>query len=293
MTTRKGSILIVVAGLSAILVALALGFLMRMRTDGEESRAMVLETQARLMLYAGLQYVQEGSRLGWDDPGTPEHEEAYGWVDVRDGRIGPCGRLGQKLFTASRYPDVGTAARCPLQVMQRPPFAIALDIHPNAMVLDANLPWNQILNRTKPDPAPADADPAKFIDGDRSARFPMQAWFRTFRKSPSVFIVTCGAGATAGFRDWPEVAAAGQEAVFSTREQFDDLRRNEHVLWFEVEWSAAVAGDAYYHYDWQNPNKYILNPTGHPYIQYERINSRQFGGTFTYIQRLRDEPAQW
>src|SRR4051812_49619291 len=110
---RRGSILIVVSGLSAILAVLAFGFLTRMRMDGEESSAMVAETQARIMLYAALSYVQEGSRLGWDDPATPEHEEAYGWVDVRDGRVGPCGRHGEPLGTAGGgFPAVGTAARC-------------------------------------------------------------------------------------------------------------------------------------------------------------------------------------
>src|SRR4051812_19073486 len=173
---RRGSILIVVSGLSAILAVLAFGFLTRMRIDGEESSAMVAETQARIMLSAALSYVQEGSRLGWDDPGTPEHEEAYGWIDVRDGRAGPCGRHGEPLAAGyAAYPAIGRAARCAMAVMRRPPFALSLELTPNPMVLDPTLPWSRILNRTNPDPVSAVADPALFVAGDRAPRFPSQS----------------------------------------------------------------------------------------------------------------------
>nr|MBA3846739.1 hypothetical protein [Planctomycetota bacterium] len=161
MTNRSGAVLIVISGISAIVATLALGFLVRARDDADEGRALVAETQSRLMLYAALQYVQEGARLGWDDPGTDEHEEGYGWIDIRDGRFGPCGRLGQPLFQPGAFPALGTVARCPLTLLDRPPFAVSMELA-NPMVLDASLPWNQILGRTRPDPMPAINDPAKF-----------------------------------------------------------------------------------------------------------------------------------
>jgi hypothetical protein len=291
---RRGTILILVSGLSAILAALAFGFLSRMRIDGEEAAAMVGETQARIMLYAALSYVQEGSRLGWDDPATPEHEESYGWVDVRDGRTGPCGRHGEPLASSGAFPAVGHAARCVMQVMKRPPFAVSLDLTPNPMVLDPTLPWNRILNRTNPDPVPAVADPLGFSAGDRSPRFPAQAWFRVFRKAPAVFILTCGAGATRGWRTYDDAIAAGEGATFIDRSAFDALRDAEHLLWYEVEWTAAVAGNTTFHYTRNPAYGYQLNEIGHPLIgEHERLNSRQFGGTFTYIERLREMPPNW
>src|SRR5688572_33473510 len=100
---RRGTILIIVAGISALLASLALTFLVRNRSDAEETQATIREVQARIMLVAACNYIQEGSRLGWDQyPSTPAatndvfptgssaaasvpvHEETFGWLDVRD-----------------------------------------------------------------------------------------------------------------------------------------------------------------------------------------------------------------
>nr|MBA3846327.1 hypothetical protein [Planctomycetota bacterium] len=43
---RRGSVLVIVTGISALMLSLALGFLVRMRSDAEESAAMIRETQA-------------------------------------------------------------------------------------------------------------------------------------------------------------------------------------------------------------------------------------------------------
>ncbi len=292
---RHGAVLIIVAGLAAVLASLGLGFVLRMRSDAEEGRWLVQETQARLMLNAALQYVQETARLGWDDPSTPEPEEAFGWIDIRDGRLGPCGPLGQRLFSLGAYPDVGRTARCPLAVMRRPPFAISQDFNRNPMVLDASLGWSDILSVRNRDPLPAIIDPIAFAVGDRAPRFIGLGWFRIHRLTPARFVITCGAGATAGLRDWNEVQLVGAEAQFGTREVFDEARRGEPVMWFATEWSAAVGYNALYHYRADSdPIGFRLNEVGHPAIgDNERPNSRQFAGTFSYIQRLRDEPAAW
>lgn len=86
---RSGAILIIAAGMLALLSALALTFFVRMRQDVEETRWVVKHTQCRLMLMAACNYILESGRIGWDDPATPVKEEAYGWVDVRDGYLGP------------------------------------------------------------------------------------------------------------------------------------------------------------------------------------------------------------
>jgi hypothetical protein len=106
--SRVGSTLIIVAGLASLLLLVSVTFLQRIRADGEESALVVRDAQARIMLVAALQYLQETSRLGWrkntgtetapvyvsdaegGGDGGPGYE-CYGWTDVRDGSIGPRG----------------------------------------------------------------------------------------------------------------------------------------------------------------------------------------------------------
>ncbi|MFT3766290.1 MAG: hypothetical protein QM820_12385 [Minicystis sp.] len=124
---RRGSILIIVSGLAAVLLVMSLTFLVRMRADGRESLLVLQEAQAHVMLQAALNYVQESSRLGWDVPESgdddlpapampfvpDEHEEAFGWNDVRDGSAGPKDRLGRLLYDPSngRFPAEGGGRR--------------------------------------------------------------------------------------------------------------------------------------------------------------------------------------
>jgi hypothetical protein len=121
--TRAGAVLIIVVGLAAMLVSLAVAYLARARADAAETSAILADAQARVMLHAALMYIQEGSRIGWstralevsggggggwreeatfDSLGqrrvtslgngvTNFGGEAYGWTDVRNGWIGPIG----------------------------------------------------------------------------------------------------------------------------------------------------------------------------------------------------------
>ncbi len=90
MTTRRGTVLIVVAGLSALLASSALIFLISVRGDVEDMNLLQREAQARIMLTAACNYIQEASRLGWEPAASTstEHTEAFGWIDVRDGAWG-------------------------------------------------------------------------------------------------------------------------------------------------------------------------------------------------------------
>ncbi|MBA2480972.1 MAG: hypothetical protein H0V44_09930 [Planctomycetes bacterium] len=100
LVARRGSVLIIIAGLCTILLTLSITFLVKMRIESEESILMVRDAQARIMLVAACQYLQESSRLGWRNPnaktsdrwgdGSPGYE-TYGWTDVRDGGLGPRG----------------------------------------------------------------------------------------------------------------------------------------------------------------------------------------------------------
>ena len=99
---RSGTILIIVAGISALMASLALAFLVRARADVEDAEITMRDAQARIMLAAACSYIMEASRIGWepmkDNPSLPEgaqipvsteHNEAFGWIDVRDGGLGP------------------------------------------------------------------------------------------------------------------------------------------------------------------------------------------------------------
>ena len=64
--TRGGTILIIVAGICALLASLTVAFLARSRSSIEETVAFEAEVQARLMLVAACMYVCEASRLGYE-----------------------------------------------------------------------------------------------------------------------------------------------------------------------------------------------------------------------------------
>lgn len=165
--SRSGTVLIIVAGLSSILLALSVTFMARMRSDSLEVRTVVADAQARLMLHASLMYLQECSRIGWGDATG----ECFGWTDIRDGGIGPrgprptgavsspftpawapawyTGHPGWPTYRADMddadlpapisrrggWPLPGTATRCPMAVPKVPPYATQLTLAYNAVPL--------------------------------------------------------------------------------------------------------------------------------------------------------------
>jgi hypothetical protein len=311
MSNRHGTILLIVAGLASILAMLTLAFIAQMRSDAEESMQFAQDVQARAMLTAGLNYIQETSRLGWND-------ETFGWWDPRDGRAGPkdiTGKAarhpitGMPLFDTTddpltdghgpTFPGIGgTAARCPMYCMRRPPWAVSNDLTPNPVVLETGLTWDKLVNADKPNPKPVAANWTDFANGDTT---PMPAkaqpaWFRIYRKEKATFIVTCGSGNSLGFRDWTEVETEGQQDVFGSEAEFNAIRAAEVVLWYEAEWNSAVGTNTYYHYKHGTFEVGdISSPRGR---EDEKNNSRQFGGVFTYIERLPKigetvPPPQW
>lgn len=218
---RHGTILIIVAAISALLASLCLVFLVRMRSDADETESLMQMAQAKIMLAAACSYVQEASRLGWDanypyygtasgssvphanpvtlpngtgvlmpaggpavppTPATlPGHQETYGWVDVRDGSIGPNYRppsanpVGTLYSTYRAYDDtpqlrdghgwkrpywpaMGSVAICPMYVMQRPPFATQLTAVYNPINTDPSSALFGYPYIQYPDPMPAVAN---------------------------------------------------------------------------------------------------------------------------------------
>ena len=143
--TRRGAVLVIVAGLALMLAGLMFVVLVRSAGEAGKSQALVREAQARVMLNAALAYVQETSRLGWG-------AECNGWTDVRDGSLGPRGPVlpsgslpppawwdatwgsypPAANFPASvsastlRWPAPGSAMQGDCFAWERPPHAIEL-----------------------------------------------------------------------------------------------------------------------------------------------------------------------
>ena len=239
---RCGTILIVVAGLSALLVTLALSAIMYSRNATDATRLAVQEAQARLMLHAACSYVLEASRMGYgqsrleaentassgigfilNSDSKLMHREGFGWIDVRnvDGRPGPLDQLGQPVYSrAGVWPAVGGTVVCPMQRWTRPPYAIKQTISYNPIYIEptnsSDPRWGRPL-LLNPDPQPQTPNgwpnpisDSKWSDHVRGDSMPAInstgiAWFRVHRASAATFIVTCGAGGTMGYRNWDEV----------------------------------------------------------------------------------------
>jgi len=267
---RRGSILVVVVGMVGIIAAICLTFLAKARIEAHDMVAFSRMAQARIALAAACAYVQETSRIGWDDPATPQHEEAFGWVDVRDGQAGPRTELvtpasytGSGALNAPAvyrdvvpptatdaagrplWPRVGAISRHPFYRWTRPPYAISPDAAPNAIENDPTKPLFGLALMRKPDPQPAVTTAyADFAAGDPRL-VPGTAgrgWFRLFRDGPATFVITVGSGATQGFKTWSEVEALGQNSAFVGGEAaFEALRSEEVRLWYRIEWSPGIS----------------------------------------------------
>jgi hypothetical protein len=318
--TRGGTILIIVAGICALLASLTLAFIVRTRASTEETLLYEAEVQARIMLVAGCTYVCEAARIGYDTAtgvGTDnEHQEAFGWIDVRDGSEGPNTRISGDTATSVKslfspalaerrkrggalvrpaWPAKGSVARCPMYVMERPPYAVELTAVYNPIVTDSTSPLFGVPYLRKPDPQPVDR--AKFMEKDERPRLESVArsWFRIYREprlpgaapsdGPATFIITVGGGATAGWRDYDEVLAADEDLVshrqpprfaaeFNNEASFfETLRAQEIRMWFRIEWSPTVASSMdhnivnSWHYTFEPGDRPALpkHPTPHTY----------------------------
>lgn len=187
-TSRRGTVLIIVAAISALLASLAITFLLRIRDGVQETELVVKETQARLMLHAACAYILETSRIGYGvsraeatrpagsdvaglvalPTGALAHREAFGWIDAREsdgigfpepGLPGPRDQTGRRLArTPGVWPDVGGVVICPMHRWTRPPYAISPLMAANPIMIDAsqrmNPRWGLPL-LSEPDPHPS------------------------------------------------------------------------------------------------------------------------------------------
>jgi hypothetical protein len=326
---RQGTVLIIVAGISALMASLALTFLVRMRSDVQESETLMQEAQAHIMLVAACHYIQEASRIGYDTSATAYHDEAYGWIDIRDGAVGPKATAISSATTASNahlqsnygvdddsaFPQQ-SVRRFDMYVKQIPPYAIRLDPAPNAIDPTTGVPW-----LVEPDPKPQVASSfADFERGNPAARQDSvgRSWFRLLRcgsgsntnlarYNAATFIVTCGSGGTRGFRsrDWALMSAEERGLFANDQLTLATLETDEIRLWYLVEWSAAVGGlhqfNLVHHRgattDANNDNftfnQYSQVPPNHSFYSHSHTKERNFGGTIRYVQRLNSEPPEW
>ncbi len=329
---RQGTVLIAIAGVCALLASLAVAFLVRMRDDAEATAEVVRETQARVMLVAGCNYVLESSRLGWDTAlgVNGPHREGFGWVDVRTGLAGPRDQAGNTVWSdPARFPAVGgRAARCPMQVRERPPFAVELTVAYNPIAGPTSPDFGLPL-MVKPDPRPVKRVPTETWDswkvGDPAPRPTSTgiSWFRCYRESEAVFVITCGAGGTLGFKDWNEVDVVENAAdQFGDETIFNAILIDERRLWYRIEWSAAIAapdfhltdnefgaahdGDPAYGWSWggdgNRPARIIDNYFMHPRNSSKastgrssrcQIHNNNPVGSVRWVQRLDTAPANW
>lgn len=332
---RRGTILIIVAGVSSLMAAMALTFLVRMRSDIEESQAVVREAQAHIMKVAACNFIMESARLGWDPKRadgsrSPTRREAFGWIDVRDGKPGPRGVDGKRLGPTDETgaPVTGTdgepswepwvdldlpdadrpAKRCPMYVMQRPPFAVSPRVAVNAIQTEGPDALKPYVSLPDPQPFQTGLPSAEFSQaytmGDKrldQSRF-VPSWFRVWRAGPATFVVTCGVGDTYGFRTWSEVVAADETGLFGGpgpggEAMFHFHQSQETRLWYLIEWSGHVASS-----DYQNLQNEFSPKSIETYLQ-RPINTSQESrsqgklvnpvGTIRLIQRLLNEPRFW
>ncbi len=308
---------------------MALAFLVTARGTGEQATLIEQHAQARLMLMAGCSYVLESGRIGYLDS-AGRNAEAYGWIDVRDGSIGPKLRgasdpsvgvvpagvsltpvLEASRPSLSRWPAIGAAMRAPMAAMVRPPMAIRAVAATNAIGNDASdaatfgMPYLR-----NPPVSPVAATLAEFIAGDRRPlpETANRAWFRAYRDGPATFVITVGAGGTQGFRDWNEVLAQGAADQFANDPaMFATLRSVEVRQWFRVEWSDSVTNPQTHH---NHPFAQIndpavafpINVTDSKTLEQRGVyaaqrrslpHSRNSAGTIRWVSRLRIEPTFW
>jgi hypothetical protein len=319
----QGTVLIIVAAISALLASLALTFMVRMRSDVEESRLVMHEAQAQIMLTAGCNYIMERSRLGWDpitvagEVHSPVHREAFGWIDVRTGQPGPRDETGKTIGVPTGNPMEDNipedwvnlnlppvdrpAMRCPMFVMVRPPYAVMPTVARNPIEMTGQDALKPLLKRPDPWPVIQPGNLIEYAKGDKRPDMSRQAsaWFRVWRAGPVTFVVTAGSGESQGYRSWEEVRRDGKTSLFGGdspegKSMFRYLQQQEVRKWYLVEWSPYVASSDYQNIQNEWPHKNVethlqrsINTSQESRSQGRMVNPI---GTIRSIQRLLTEP---
>jgi len=270
LMTRRGSLLIIVSGLCTLLAILAVAFLGRARTDIDEADFAQRQGQARIMLSAACCYLLEAAPPATHDPvvaaGTNAFFPRLGTLSTSSRLIG---RFPMQVQTLPRHAVTPRHTFDPYDGFR--PYDWRNDptryqTVANPLTPGGLLTANEIMPATQATAA-----------GGTAASFPIartmnMSWFRVWypgatpsmtysegavpycidpaslsstRAAKATFIVTCGAGASLGFRDWSEVTVADQPKFGNDSANFAVIVANETRLWYQVEWSTInVYADA-------------------------------------------------
>jgi hypothetical protein len=213
-----------------------------MRSDSQQTRVLVADAQARLMLHAAMMYVQEGSRIGWG-------EESFGWTDVRDGSLGPrpprlsggsadipppaWWNYGSTYApspddsqlpmpkSSRRWPCPGSTVRCPMAVPVQPPYATQLRYAYNPVYFPPSAPrYGEVGWEAPWINAPTGVDPIQRTAETGGAPLPTARYW-PIAWADAIFDPTRGATAALDpqpvadvWRDPAYVGAAGQTPDF-------------------------------------------------------------------------------
>ncbi len=235
---RRGSILILVAGLCAVMALMATAFLSAMRSEAAHNTRLVQETQNRVSLTGACLFILE-SAPKWGG-----------------GSTGPSGTVAQAMrgpheLAAWTRPPWAVATRrvySPLMdgnnPVARPVDEQTYDYRPQAPIVDRQLTEAHESFR----PAYPRKDPTTYLNPSNPQtalprRVPEtlgKAWFRCHHEGQGRFVVTVGAGGTLGHRNWSEASASG---AFSSQAHFEEILATELRAWYRVTWSPYTKAD--------------------------------------------------
>ncbi len=179
--SRQGSILVLVVGLAALLLSMAVAVLSSQQAMDASTPLALKEAQNRMTLSGALFFIQEHSRIGW---GSSPGEYSFGWTDIRDGSAGPRGPANASgvianQYTAGTFPALGTVFRGDLHTWALPPFAVSQNTMPNPYQLDPADTEMSVWNPITSHPL------TKVVDGSagkKNTRMPMviDIWSRSY-----------------------------------------------------------------------------------------------------------------
>ncbi|MDA3962084.1 MAG: hypothetical protein PF961_14930 [Planctomycetota bacterium] len=198
---RSGSILIIAAGLCALLALTATTFLVSMQAETDENEFLLQQTQARVSMVAACSFIMESAPKWGGDASGPSGSLATSMLgphDMTPWRLPPYAITQQRVFS-----PMGGDASGNVSASQRPPDEETYDFSVNGRV--------GFRDRVVADSDPKDRkpvfprkDPTRYVDasrlatGDdrRIAQVEARAWFRVYHQGGGTFVVTVGAGGT-------------------------------------------------------------------------------------------------
>jgi hypothetical protein len=257
---RSGTLLVIVAGLCAMLAALTLTYLADVRSRAYDGGEEVNAAQARILLYSACAFICESRNCG----GPITTDPGYAAEPYQGGM--PAGTTGSSRV----YPVVPR---------QWPALAIGFDPSTAQWMDNPTMDRNSMSGMAE----------ARVLPHPGS---PTDTWFRIYRVSGTLgvpgtqeFIVTVGIGQSYGYRTWSESSSAAAAVPSGDAQHalnygadipdaatLDDARRREYREYYQV--------------TWVDPG-----PVGPPPA--DLTTAKPYFGHIQQITRLTVEPPSW